>query len=170
MKKSLCFKMFIAGCLLPFLVLTGACATQPVGTDPSSSTTPLVLETPTATPDHSFAATSSPGGQVDPKGPDASDNLTTINSPVDRPIAKFSTNTLNVPSKAKGAVYIQNNSDIPQTLVSDTPKGFQEFTIVPLHYSTLLFHRAGTFKAHIKGYPVSTETSLTIIITAPYPY
>jgi hypothetical protein len=94
-------------------------------------------------------------------------NLTTIHSPVDRPVAKFTLTTLNVPPKAQGVVYIQNDSDNPQTLVSDTAKGFPTFTIAPNTSSTLVFYQAGTFKAHLNGYPVSADTSITIIITYP---
>jgi phage tail protein X len=114
-----------------------------------------------------FAATVGDSGN--PVNRDAQgDNLTTIHSAVDRPVAKFSQTSLNVPPRAKGVVYIQNDSANPQTLVSDTPDGFAPFTIAPNTSTTLLFRRIGTFHAHLKDYPLSTDTTLTIIITMPY--
>lgn len=95
------------------------------------------------------------------------DNLTTIDAPTDRPVAKFSQTLLNVPPKAQGVVYIQNNSDSPQTLVSDTANGFPTFTIAPNTSVSLIFYRAGTFQAHLKDYPVSADTTITITITVP---
>jgi ketosteroid isomerase-like protein len=86
-------------------------------------------------------------------------NSTTIDAPTDRPLAKFSQTLLNVPPQAQGVVYIQNASANPQTLVSDTANGFPTFTIAP--------NTAGTFQAHLKGYPVSADTSITITITVP---
>jgi hypothetical protein len=114
-----------------------------------------------------FAATVGDSGN--PVNRDAQgDNLTTIHSAVDRPVAKFTQTTLSVPPLAKGVVYIQNDSANPQTLVSDTPDGFAPFTIAPYTSTTLLFRRIGTFHAHLKDYPLSTDTTLTIIITMPY--
>lgn len=115
-----------------------------------------------------FAATVSGSGSPVDRNNEAADNLTTIRSPTDRPVAKFTQTTLNVPPRAKGEVFIQSDSDIPQTLVSDTPNGFAPFTIAPNTVTTLLFRRAGTFQAHLKDYPLSTDTTLTIIITMPY--
>ena len=95
------------------------------------------------------------------------DNATAIYSAVDRPVAKFIRTVLNVPPWAKGAVYIQNDSANPETLVSDTPNGFAPFTIAPNTVTSLIFGRIGTFQAHLKDYPVSADTTLTIIITSP---
>ncbi len=115
-----------------------------------------------------FAATV--GSSGNPVTQDAQGgNLTTIHSPVDRPVAKFTQTTLNVPPRAKGVVYIQNDSANPQTVVSNTPNGFASFTIAPNTSTSLLFRRVGTFQAYLNGYPLSADTTLTIIITMPYP-
>jgi hypothetical protein len=76
---------------------------------------------------------------------------------------------LNVPPRAKGVVYIQNDSANDQVLVSDTTDGFATFTIAHYTSASLVFHRTGTFKAHLKGYPISADTTITIIITMPSP-
>ena len=114
-----------------------------------------------------FAATVDSSSDAVDRDTQSAENLTTIHSPVDRPVAKFTQTTLNVPPQARGAVYIQNDSDTPQTLVSDTSNGFAPFTIAPNTARSLLFHRIGTFKAHLKDYPVSADTTLTIVIVAP---
>jgi len=114
-----------------------------------------------------FAATIDSGGSVnrDAQG----DNLTTIHAAVDRPATAFTSTLLNVPPLAKGVVYIQNDSANPQTLVSDTANGFPTFTIAPGTSTSLIFHSVGTFQAHLKDYPISAQTSITINITMPNP-
>ncbi|GAC1662153.1 MAG: hypothetical protein PVS3B3_33120 [Ktedonobacteraceae bacterium] len=116
-----------------------------------------------------FAATVGRSGEAVDQNTQSADNLTTIHSAVDRPVAKFTQTSLNVPPRAKGVVSIQNDSANPQTLVSDTPNGFAPFTIAPNTTTSLLFRRTGTFQAHLNAYPVSADTTLTIIIVAPYP-
>jgi hypothetical protein len=128
----------------------------------ASTNTPIAATTTTG-----FAATVG-GTEAVTRGANGA-NSTTIYSAVDRPVAKMSQTTLNVPPRAKGEVFIQNDSANPQTLVSDTPNGFATFTIPPYTTTVLVFHRAGTFKAHLQNYPISAATSLTIIITAPSP-
>jgi LysM domain-containing protein len=116
-----------------------------------------------------FAATVGSSGNPVNRDTEAAGNLTTIRSPGDRPVAKFTQTTLNVPPLAKGVVYIQSDSDNPQTLVSNTPNAFASFTIAPNTSTSLLFRRVGTFQAYLNGYPLSADTTLTIIITMPYP-
>jgi hypothetical protein len=138
----------------------------PSATAVSSNTQPTATAIPTAN-NTGFAATV--GGSEAVNRSARGDNLTTIHSAVDRPVAKITETTLNVPPRAKGVVYIQNDSANPQTLVSDTANGFPTFTIAPYTTTLLVFHRTGTFKAHLQGYPISADTTLTIIITAPSP-
>jgi|SRR5579883_289976 len=165
MTKKTILSIITIGWMFPLFFLLVACTT---GNETASTSTVQVNATATPTSNKTdFAATVSGGGPVNRNN--EGDNLTTIHSPADRPVAKLTKTTLNVPPKARGAVYIQNDSDTPMTIVSDTANGFATFTIAPNTTSELVFHRAGTFKAHIKGYPVSTDTTLTIIITAPYP-
>jgi len=104
-----------------------------------------------------FAATSGGGGPrsvyTGPDNPDS--NLCVIDAAVDRPVAVIHPDGLRVPLRAQGVVYIQNDSDVAQTLVSDTPDGWQPFTIPP-HYSlSLVFKRGGTFEGHLKDFPVT---------------
>lgn len=160
------------GCVC-ILLLIAACATASDTSTVDLPTNVLTRLTPTATATSTrsqtgFAATI--GSSGNPVNRDAQgDNLTTIHSAVDRPVAKFTRTLLNVPPKAKGVVYIQNDSSNPLTLVSDTAQGFALFTIAHDTTTTLIFHRTGTFKAHLKGYPISADTTITIIITTPNP-
>ena len=194
MRKSVFLKIVTIGWLFSLLCFLAACTTNngdghtvsPISTKVASTVSPTPTSTQvvsTASP--TVVSTTQPVGTVSPAGNktgfaaivynngnpvnrDAQgQNLTTIHSPVDRPVAKFTLTTLSVPPKAQGVVYIQNDSDNPQTLVSDTTKGFPTFTIAPNTSSSLVFYQTGTFKAHLNGYPVSADTSITIIITYP---
>lgn len=188
MKKKL-LKMPIIGCVF-FLLLVAACGSnsktsitgtptdmQTVQTETTTTLTPTsnvsteITATPTTTStvnQADFAATV--GSSGNPINRDAQgDNLTTIHSAVDRPVAKITQTILNVPPRAKGVVYIQNDSANAQTLVSDTADGFAPFTVAPYTSTSLVFHRTGTFKAHLKDYPISADTVITIIITIPSP-
>jgi hypothetical protein len=178
MLKKTCLKMFLASCTLLLFLLFTACGSNSGMPAPGASSNPTakVTSTPiqtasTPTPtaiSTTFAATVGTSGS--PVNRDAhGDNLTSIHSAVDRPVAKFTSMLLNVPPRAKGVVYIQNDSANPQTLVSDTAYGFPTFTIAPYTTTSLVFHRVGTFKAHLKDYPVSSDTTITIIITMPSP-
>ncbi|WP_338249379.1 hypothetical protein [Dictyobacter halimunensis] len=189
MKKTFLHLLMAISCT-GILLLTAACTPtsdtsiveQPAKTPTATATpiviTPTAITTPTAImptatatpigPQSAFAATVGSSGNPVNRTAEGN-NLTTIHSPVDRPVANFTRTLLNVPPQAKGVVYIQNDSANPMTLVSDTPMGFEPFTIA--HDSTidLVFHRTGTFKAHLKDYPISADTTITIIITAPSP-
>lgn len=167
---------------LCLLLLLAACGPQndvPAVSIPTTTQAQTTAPTVTPTPAQSPAITPTPtqqgfaavvGSSGNPVNRTAQgDNLTTINAPVDRPVAIFTKPTLNVPAKAKGVVYIQNDSDNLLTLVSDTANGFAEFNIAPNTTTDLVFHRVGTFKAHLKGYLTSPVSTLTIIITMPSP-
>lgn len=169
MKKTF-WNLPLVGCVV-FLFLVTACGSTNqallTGTPTSMQTKTTAPTTITSTVSQTgFAATVGSSGY--PVEPDAKgDNLTTIHSAVDRPVAKFTLTVLNVPPRAKGVVYIQNDSANDQTLVSDTPNGFAPFTIANYTTTSLVFRRIGTFKAHLKGYPMSVDTTITIIITMP---
>ncbi|GHO78051.1 hypothetical protein KSD_75590 [Ktedonobacter sp. SOSP1-85] len=92
-------------------------------------------------------------------------NSTTIHSAVDRPVAYITQPYLSVPPRARGQVFIQNDSANPQTLVSDTPDGFAPFTMAPYTTTTLVFTRTGNFRSHLQAYP---DVTLTIFISMPY--
>ena len=166
MKKGRYSNLSLIAFILGILIVIAACS--PVGTTnttPSSSPPPVQKTTNPTVNTTPFAATADQGGPIDPNDTHQGDNLTIIHAPADRPVAKLSQTTLPVPPRAKGVVYIDNDSGIPQTLVCDTSSGFAAFTILPYTYSTLTFYRAGTFKAHLKDYPIGSDTTLTIIIT-----
>src|SRR5689334_1918469 len=123
MIKKIFLKMPIICCMF-LLFFVVACASNSQVSIPGTSngmqttTTIPVPATSTVSP-AGFAATV--GSSSNPVNRSAQgNNLTTIHSPVDRPVAKFSETVLNVPPQAKGNVYIQNDSDNPMTLVSDT--------------------------------------------------
>ncbi len=161
--KRVCY-----GLCVFFLLLLAACSSNSA-TTPTGTSIPLQI-TVTAIPTVSNTAFAATAGNSGPVNQDAhGDNLTTIHSAVDRPVAKFTQTLLNVPPRAKGVVYIQNDSANAQTLVSDTANGFAPFSIAPNASKSLVFHRAGTFQAHLQDYPVSADTTITIIITMPSP-
>lgn len=181
MIKQIFVKMGIISCMFSLLLLA-ACSSNSGTVATHASSSPQAQVTPTAivpsiSPQAQAAATPTAsqtdfaarvGSSGNPVNRDAhGDNLTTIHSAVDRPIAKFTQTTLPVPPRAKGNVYIQNNSANPQTLVSDTANGFATFTIAPYTSTTLVFYRTGTFQAHLKDYPMSADTTMTIVITYP---
>lgn len=161
--KPVCY-----GLCVFFLLLLAACSSNSA-TTPTGASTPIQIAV-TAIPTVSNTEFAATGGSSGPVNRDAhGDNLTTIHSAVDRPVAKFTQTLLNVPPRAKGVVYIQNDSANAQTLVSNTANGFAPFSIAPYTSRSLVFHRTGTFQAHLKDYPVSADTTITIIITIPSP-
>ncbi|MBO0782215.1 MAG: hypothetical protein J2P37_25635 [Ktedonobacteraceae bacterium] len=167
MVKKTLLKVPVAGCVFLLLFVVAACGSNSEASIPGVAAGMQGMRTQTtATTTVSqagFAATvGSSGGAVNPDA--QGDNLTTIHSPVDRPVAKFTQIVLHVSPKEKGVVYIQNDSGVAQTLVSDTAGGFAAFTIAPYTTTSLVFHRAGTFMAHLKGYPMSTETVIVIVV------
>lgn len=137
----------------------------------STQTAQSISKSPAQTPTaHNFAATPGGGGpQPDPLPSGLTNpngNSFVIYAPTDRPVALIQPTSLNVPLRSKGVIYITNDSDSPQTLVSDTPHGWQPFIIHPHSYILLTFKLSTsvtTFGAHLKDFP---NVRITISIPA----
>jgi hypothetical protein len=165
-----CFLLFLSACgTAGQRSLTDTPAGTQTGTATPSTATPTPLPTAMPTPTVSqgtFAAfVGNSGGPIVQANEQEYGNITTIHSAVDRPVAYITQPYLSVPPRAKGEVFIQNDSANPQTLVSDTPDGFAPFTIAPYTTTTLVFTRTGNFRSHLQAYP---DVTLTIFISMPY--
>jgi hypothetical protein len=178
-----CFLLFLSACgITDQQPLTNAPAVTPaitavpstiaptivpttIPTAVTPATIPTTIPTPTTSQGGFAAFVSHNGGTIIHTTEQEYGNITTIHSAVDRPVALITQPYLTIPPRARGEVFIQNDSANPQTLVSDTPNGFAPFTIAPFTTTTLVFTSIGAFRSHLQAYPGVT---LSIFVSVAF--